>query len=81
MKQTKEKLKKILPRRTPQTPETGSRRLSTAALRIAGVVLDALPVPGAGAAAHSLLGVVESINVRVRSIIPSLAALFTCYLS
>ena len=73
----KEKLKKILPNREPHNPETSPRRLSTKPLGAAGLVLDTLPFPGAGAAARLLLDLVEETNVRAYSIIPDLTVPFT----
>ena len=71
-----EMFKRILPNREPHNPETSSR-LSTKPLWIAGLVLDALPIPGAGAAARPILDLVEEINVRAYSIISDLTVPFT----
>jgi hypothetical protein len=70
MRNAKEKLKRVLPSRTPsRNPESSSQPLPTSALRIAGLILDALPIPGAGVAAGPILNVMEKINVRMRSIV------------
>ena len=76
MRRAKEKLKGIPPNHEPHDPEASSRRLSTKPLRVAGLVLDALPIPGAGAAARRILDLVEEINVRAYSIIPDLTVPF-----
>ena len=77
MRRAKEKLKWMPPNRESHNPEASSRRLPTAPLRIAGLLLDALPIPRAGAAARPILDVVEEINVRAYSIIPDLTVPFT----
>ena len=77
MERAREMLKRMLPNREPHNPETSSRRPSTMPLRIAGLVLDALPIPGAEAAARPILDLVEEINVRAYSIIPVLTVPFT----
>ena len=77
MGRAREMLKKMLPNREPHNPGTGSRHLSTKPLKIAGLVLDALPIPGAGAAARPILDLAEEINVWAYSIIPDLTAPFT----
>ena len=77
MGRAREILKKILPNPEPHDPEASSRRLSTKPLKIAGLVLDALPIPGAGAAALPILDLVEEINVWAYSVIPDLIAPFT----
>ena len=80
MRQAKEMFKRILPSPKPQSQETSARRLPTATLNVAARVLDTFPIPGAGAVVHSVLDVVESINVRVHSIILHLQQTrsFTC---
>ena len=62
MKQAKQKFKRILPSQTPKKPDRGSQPLPTAPLRFAGGFLDALPIPGAGAAARPILALAEGIN-------------------
>ena len=69
MKRTKERLKRIVSCRAPHDPEPDSQRLPTYPLKVFAEVLDALPVPGAGALAHSILSVFESVNVRAQSIV------------
>ena len=60
-------LNRIRPRRAPHPLEQDSQRLPTAPLKIFAGVLDAFPVPGAGAFAHSILNVAETINVSAHN--------------
>jgi len=62
MKQAKQKFKQILPSHIPKNHDKDLQPLSTAPLRFAGGFLDALPIPGAGAAARPILALVEGIN-------------------
>ena len=64
MRRAREKLKEVFLNHEPLNPETSSRHLPTGALRIASLLLRALPFPGAEAAANPILLLVEVINVR-----------------
>jgi hypothetical protein len=79
MGRTKDTLKGIPRNHESNNPETSSRHLPTAPLRIAGLLLAALPFPGAEAAARPILRLAEEINVRDYSIIPDLTAPFTSF--
>jgi hypothetical protein len=67
MGKAKNKSKKMLPDDTPHDADSRSQRVPTTALRIAALVLDTLPFPGAGAVARPILDAVEGINVSAHS--------------